>query len=151
MEDGSDENAIDDINKVLRLEEEQPVGRQHGPDAIGHLAQIVGVREYVEGADDMGSPVFLADAACKIERHQGGDSWNAGIVRALGDFLGRIDAQHPIARLFERDEQRAVVAPNVDHQRSGRRPALLHDAIGHLLEMLRHAFGVAGIVRVSLP
>ena len=70
VEDRGNEHAVDDVEEILRLEEEQPVRREHRPHALGHLAQIVGVSEHIEGADHVRRAVLLADAPRKIAGHQ---------------------------------------------------------------------------------
>ena len=54
MENGPQQHAVENVEQVGELEEKDAIGRQQIADSIGHAAEVVGVCEDVERADNRG-------------------------------------------------------------------------------------------------
>ncbi len=77
VEDRAQEHLVHDVDQVLGLEEENAVGAEHGPHALGHAVHVVGVGEDVEGRDHGGRAVLAADLGGQLHGHQLGQGLDA--------------------------------------------------------------------------
>ena len=141
--------AADEVDAVAGLEREHAVGREQRPNALDQVLQVVDVREHVVRRDDRRRARASARSAPASvvgeERILGRD---AGLGRAACLVACRIDAEHRKAAPLECPQQRAVVAADVDDERTLWRTAPLGERCGIGIEVIGQPQRDRGVVDV---
>jgi hypothetical protein len=120
---------------------DKPLHAENGFSQGGHVSEDVGRRDErrvsMRGDD-------VAGALLVEERLNGFDA----VVLGDGGNVGRLDAEHTRAGIFEPREQGAVVRSDVHDEISGAEPKRVHESAAHAPEIVDERRGDARAVRV---
>ena len=106
---------LDHRRQVDELGDDDAVGVEQFLDAGKGRVQFLEVEEHAGAVNDTRLTVLLTQSACGVEIEELVDGRQTLATRDLGLKCRRLDVQHLDAALADRDEERAVIAADVEH------------------------------------